>query len=422
MLKCELKKVFSKTVNKVMIIAVIFIAVILSFLAAGSILYTDTKGESASGISKITAGRRLAEDKNQWKGVLTAEKIAGLAQDYHELKQKYPEQQYPQGIPDEEYGGTVQSRWDILEFAARVYTTESDFYDVSRLAEEDLTHIYDTYTDNLRKMEKEYGETPEQEEFLREQSGKIKVPFTYEAYDSWDTMAMYVQTYVVVLAIAIGFLAAGIFDEEFRNHAELVYFASKYGRTKATVNKIAAGMITATIVYWLGIGVLSLASFVIMGVSGFDTPYQILEPYSVYVITQGQRYLLIVICGYIASLLAASVTMLVTAKTHNEKVAVCIPFFMYFVMLFIAGALSDVTKIVYFTPDVLVNILRALRTLHFFQFGNVIFLQVPFVMALYFVISLILLPFIYGGYSRYGLEKEAEATPRKERLVRKKMA
>lgn len=408
MLKCELKKFFSKTINKVILVVLLLVTVILGFLAAGSIRFTDQDGGHLTGIGKITAGRRLAADKNRWKGELTTEKLAEIVKSYHELKQQYTE-----GIPDAEYGRVVQSYNDILYFANNVYTPESGFYDWNSLAEEDLDHIYDTYADNRQKMAKVYGETPEQEEFLREQYGKIKIPFIYEAYDSWETLTMYVQTYIIILAVAIGFLAAGIFDEEFRNHAELVYFATKYGRSKATANKIMAGIITATIVYWAGIGILSLISFGIMGVGGFDTPYQIAEPYSVYIMTQGQYYLLIIVCGYIASLLSASVTMLVTARMHTAKAAVCIPFFMYCVMLFAGRALSDVTKVVYFTMDTLVNIVQAVKAPYIFQIGNDVILQIPFVMVLYFAASIILLPFIYRSYSKFSLTKNSCMDSRK---------
>lgn len=214
---------------------------------------------------------------------------------------------------------------------------------------------------------------------------------------------MYIQTYVIILAVVIGFMAAGIFDEEFRNHAELVFFAAKYGRSKAIRNKIAAGIITATAVYWTGVGIMTLISFGIMGTSGFHMPYQFEDPDSVYAMTQGQRYLLIVVCGYIASLLSASVTMLVTAKMRTAKVAVCIPFFMFCVMLFIARSLSDVTRVVYYTTDVLTNVLQAVKVPTLFQIGDFVILQIPFVMVLYSAVSIILLPFIYRSYSRYGL-------------------
>ncbi len=56
--------------------------------------------------------------------------------------------------------------------------------------------------------------------------------------------------------------------------------------------------------------------------------------------TFGQYYFAMVLCAYIASLFAASLTMLVTAKMHSRNVAAGIPFFLYCLMPFIGRALS----------------------------------------------------------------------------------
>ena len=69
--------------------------------------------------------------------------------------------------------------------------------------------------------------------------------------------------------------------------------------------------------------------FGIMGTSGMDTPYQMYQAYSIYIMSYGQYYLLTVVCGFIASMLAASVSMLVAAKMHTISVAICIPFFSF---------------------------------------------------------------------------------------------
>ena len=107
MLRYEIKKFFSKTVNRAILIVVILIAAAYSFLAAGSIRYTDANGENPDGIGKIAAGRKLAADKNQWKGELTAERIADVVQSYKGLRRQYQGE-----VPDNEYGKTVQSYWD----------------------------------------------------------------------------------------------------------------------------------------------------------------------------------------------------------------------------------------------------------------------------------------------------------------------
>ncbi len=405
MLKFELKKFFSKTTTKVILTALLLGTVILGFMAVGRVRYTDTDGKQLTGISKVTAGRRLAADQNRWRGELTLEKITNIAESYHELTQQY---QGGDNIPDTVWGRTVQSYYEILYFASGMYTTDSDavWTNMDGLAAKDLAHIYDVYADNMQNMAKEYGKTPEQEKFLKEQYKKIEVPVTYEAFDSWEIMIVQAQTCILILVVVIGFLAAGIFDEEFRSHAELVFFTTKYGRSKAVRGKIAAGIITTTIIYWAGIGILSLILFAIMGISGFNTPYQLENPYSFYVMTQGQRYLLVVVCGYIACLLSASVTILATAKMHTVKVAVCLPFFMYIVLIFMERPLSKVTNVVYFTTNILVNIDNHLKHPHIFQIGNVVFRQIPFVMVLYFLISIILLPFIYRSYSRYDSAKK----------------
>ena len=72
-------------------------------------------------------------------------------------------------------------------------------------------------------------------------------------------------------------------------------------------SKILTGLLMATVIYWVGMALLSGISFAVMGVSGFNTTYQVDSPYCIYNVTFGQLYLIILVCGYIASLLSASV-------------------------------------------------------------------------------------------------------------------
>lgn len=157
--------------------------------------------------------------------------------------------------------------------------------------------------------------------------------------------------------------------------------------------------------YWVGIGTLSLVSFGVMGISGFHTPYQIDQPYSIYAMTYGQYYLIILVCGYISSLFSASVTMLITAYMHTANVAICIPFFIFCMTSFIGRALSAFTMFFNFMPNVLMNLIEYTKSPIIFQIGNMAFPQIPFIMLLYFLVSVVLLPFVYRSYFRYGLKK-----------------
>lgn len=400
-LKYELKKIFSKKPNQVVLAAAVLLAVVFSIFAIRSIRYVDKQGVLHEGT--LTAARCLASDKNQWKGTLTGEKIASVVKSRKEMDAKYPED-----IPDTAFGETIQSYNDISDFVINIMTPDSpwDKSVLYQLTDEQMGELYNIYKNNMLKMSDEYGKTPEQQKFLMKQYEKIQMPITYEAPVSWDTMILYAETYEMVLAIVIGFLTAGIFAEEFRNRAESVYYSTKYGRSKATKNKILAGILTTTIVYWTGAGILTLISFTVMGTSGMHTPYQLMFPYSIYSMTFGQYYLLILICGYIASLLTASTAMLTTAKMHTPYVAVCIPFFMLCVLPFIARALPSFAAFFNLMPCVLTNILNCARTPILYQIGNTVFRQIPLVITLYTALSILLLPFAYRCYCRYGLKKE----------------
>ena len=399
MLKYELIKIFSKRINRVVLAVTLFIAVISSCFAIGSLRYTDEEGKNHTG---ITAGRLLAADINQWQGELTPDKIYEVISDYKELSAKYPD-----GIPDTEYGKSGQSYWDIRNFVINILTPDSEWNEdvLYKLTDEQMQDIYTIYKDNMGKLAEEYGTTPEKKDFLESIYGKIKLPLTFKAKDSWDTMTMYAQTYAILLAVVIGFLAAGIFSAEFRPGAEDVFLASRYGRSKAVRNKIAAGILMATIVYWTGMALLSLISFAVMGTSGFFTPYQISDPYSIYVMTFGQYYLLILAGGYIASLFGAALTMLVTVKMHTPNLAVCIPFILQCMMPFIARALSSFDAFFNLMPTMLTNVLNTVRAPILVQIGPFVFRLIPFLLVLYSVLFVGLLPLIYRCYSRYGIKK-----------------
>lgn len=399
MLKYELKKVFSKRINRLVIVATMLIAIVISCFAIGSIRYVDKEGKLHTG---ITAGRLLAKDQNEWQGKITPEKLSEIIKDYTVLLNKYSGD-----IPDTEYGKTVQSYYDLKDLVVNILNpdTEWDESVLYKLTDEQLKDIYTIYQENMKKMAAEYGTTSEKRSFLEQKYKEVKLPFNYEGKEAWETMTMYAQTYVLLLAVVIGFLTAGIFSAEFRPGAEDIFFASQYGRSKAVKNKILAGVLVATIVYWVGVSILSLIAFFVMGTSGFFTPYQMDDPYSIYILTFGEYYLLILVSGYVATMFCTALVMLVTAKMHTPNLAVCIPFILLCMMPFIERALSSFSSFFNLMPTILTNIYNSVRTPILFQVGTIVFRQIPFLNFLYAGLFIVLLPFIYKSYRKYGLKK-----------------
>ena len=398
MVKYELKRIFTKRMNRLLLAVAVIISAVMSVFAVTSNRYVDTEG-----VAHETPGaaRRLAEDKNRWKGEVTGDVIAQIVADRQEINRQYPED-----VPNTVFGQKTQSSEDIEFMINNILSGEGD-YDPSailNLTPEQAKDMYSIWKEKTEEIVQEYGETEEQQEFLRTQYEKVDTPFYYEAPVSWDTMLTYATTYGIILVVLIGFLAAGIFADEFSLKADAVFFSCRYSRTKAVRSKILTGLLMTTVIYWTGMALLSVISYTVMGVSGFSSPYQLDQPYSIYNITFGEEYLILLLSGYIASLLSASVAMLVSAKTHSANIAVCIPFILFCVSPFIGRALPFGTFF-QLTPDQLMNILNCAREPYIYQIGSMVFRQIPFVMLFYTLVAAVFLPVIFQCYRRYGLKK-----------------
>ena len=361
MLKYELKKVLNKRMNRVLLAAAMLLMVVFSIFAIGSFRAVDANGESRTGLS---AARIIVADKNRWQGELTQGELTP------EVIAKSVESRQ---------AGDWQSTSDIIYSTSRMLVGEfSDLDDYEAILSADsaqIASIYDTYHDNLRVMSEEYGDTPEKQAFLMEQYDKIDTPFTYEAYDSWDTMLMYATTCGLILIIVISFITAGIFAEEFQYKADAVFFSTRYGRSKAVHAKIRAGLIIATVVYGIGIGLLSIISF------------------------SGQMYAILALGGYVASLLAASVSMLIASKTKTMSIAIIVPAFLFYVSPFLGRALPFRTFFS-LTPDQLMNIVNCARIPYIYQVGSIVFRQIPFIIVFYAMIAVAFLPLVYRNYHK----------------------
>lgn len=336
-------------------------------------------------------------EREVWKGTLTEDELGKvIEQNKNAMTQSSEENAI--------YGTTLQSIDDIRGFIISVLTPDAEYDEsvLNQITEENVQEFYDTYHKNMEKMAEEYGKTSVQKKYLEKKYNEIKLPVEYESYSSWDTMIMYVETYSIILAIIVGFICAGIFADDFQTKADAVFFSTKYGRTKAVKTKILAGVVTTVMIYCMGIILLSVICFGIMGTSGMNTPYQMYQAYSIYIMSYGQYYLLTVVCGFIASMLAASVSMLVAAKMHTISVAVCIPFFLYCLLPFIGRALSGYTTLFNLIPTILTNVQASVKVPLIYQIGNCVFRQIPLVMVLYTVMAIALLPFIYKSFRRYG--------------------
>lgn len=86
MLRYEIKKVFSKSKNRIAVIVLFVILAITSILTINRVEYVDENGNSSVGIS---AARDLREAKNQWAGYLTADTLSKVLEENRTIIRKW---------------------------------------------------------------------------------------------------------------------------------------------------------------------------------------------------------------------------------------------------------------------------------------------------------------------------------------------
>ena len=104
---------------------------------------------------------------------------------------------------------------------------------------------------------------------------------------------------------------------------------------------------------------------------------------------------LILVGGYIATMFCAALTMLVTVKMHTPNLAVLYPVFPALYDTIYRKVLPAFDAFFNLLPTVLTNILNVVGSPILFQIGPFVFRQISFLMFLYILLFIVLLPLIY---------------------------
>ncbi|MFR1055556.1 MAG: hypothetical protein ACLSFB_14815 [[Clostridium] scindens] len=139
-------------------------------------------------------------------------------------------------------------------------------------------------------------------------------------------MLQNISTFILILALIIGFLVSGIFSDEFQAKADSIFFSSKLGRNKAILSKMGAGFLITSVFYIVFVLLYTFIVLWALGADGANCPIQLDLWRSIYNITFFQAYLLIAAGGYIGTLFASTLSMLVSAAARSTATAIIVPF------------------------------------------------------------------------------------------------
>ncbi len=383
----ELKKIFSKPVNKIIFIILAVTLCVVSYFAIVSVGYVDENGSTTTGIAAASALRKVLE-KNAF--INNSEEY--LSKDVTENNKAYSKKQ---GFSD------------IRDMINRAYGgfQSYNYYRADSVTQEEISSFYDRRTANLAEWlhsdEQKQRYSKQEQQFLIAQYEKLETPFYYEYADGWKALLEYAPTIIMLLVLITAFPISGIFSDEIQLKADSIFFSAKSGRNKAIAAKIKAGFIAVTSIYWLTIMLYSGMVLAVLGIGGADCAIQngFSNWKSFYNITYLQDYLLTVSGGYLGNLFILFLSMLVSAKTHSKALAVTIPFMLLFMPSFLSG-ISVLSEVLGLLPDQLLQVCTAIKTFNLYQIGNKIVGAVPIILIMYFILFCILPPVLYQVYRK----------------------
>lgn len=399
MLRFELKKVFSKFKNRMAIVLLLVILVAVSMLTMNRVEYVDSDGNHVSG---LIGARSLRAEKNKWKGKVTEDVLEAVVRE-NEAVNRSPEFQSDNIEELDKAYARKQGFSGIAELINNAFSEwrDYDYFAIDNVSSEEAKSVYARRVSNLKQFldSGEEAFSDSQKEYMIKKYEDLETPFYYEYTDGWSALLQNISTFILVLALIIGFLVSGIFSSEFQTKADAIFFSTKLGRNRAVLSKMGAGFLITTVFYVAFVLLYTLVVLLALGADGANCPIQMDMWRSVYNVTFLQAYLLIVAGGYVGTLFAATLSMLASAITRSTATAIIVPFIVLCAFPFLSRVITLPGICSYF-PDQLLEIYITMKDCVLVELGGKVVDVVSVIVPVYAAVCLLLEPVLYKVYKR----------------------
>ena len=397
MLKFEIKKVFSKARNRVALLALFIILVVVSVLTINRVEYVDENGNHSTGIA---AAQKLRAEKNQWAGYLTEDVFRSVYRERKAINSEMAGDSIEEENKAYHHIQATESIADLINSANSPWR-EYDYFAVENITEDEAAKVYEKRISGLEEWmnsgEEEF--TDAEKEFLTDQYESLDTPFYYEDFDGWNVLLQNLPTFLMILALFVGFFVSGIFSDEFQTKADAVFFSAKLGRSRAIWSKIGAGFLISTAFYVVFVALHTAIVLLVLGAGGGECPVQFLFWRSCYNITIFDAYLLIVAGGYVGTLFASAAAMLISVLTRSTVIAIIVPFVILCFFPFLSRIIP-LPQVCAFFPDRLMDIYNEIRDFALVNVGGKITTISRVIVPVYGAAAVVLLPVVYGLFRK----------------------
>ena len=406
MVKYELKKIVSSTGGKIALALMALLVAVGCWMCISEVEWVNERGDSETGLEAIS---KLRDAQKEWSGVLDEERLAQIIRENQRICAT-PEAQSKDYHQNDIAYGWKQGIRPVLNMMNHAYSAgfqEYDWYCNESVTPDRAGEFYGNRTKRMKDwlLDKtgsaQYLFNENEKQYLIDQYETLETPFYLDYTEGWKQVCYYAPFVIMMAALILGYLCAGIFAGEYRWKADAVFFSARHGRDKAVWAKIQAGLLLVTLVYWGSVLFYTLVGLGTLGFDGGSCPLQIDMWKSFYHLTMRKAWLLTVVGGYIGCLFFALLTMWVSAKTRSTVFASMVPFLLVFLPTFLENLNSDwVSKALGLFPHQLLEIYQALRYFYVYDFGITVKGALEIIPVLYLLLSAALVPIMYFRFRK----------------------
>lgn len=275
LIQYELRKIFSKRLTQIALIALLLLSILLDFSAYQNMYAFDGKSREGTGWTAVEIDKSIAE---KYEGVLTDEKVQQMmtefkpTQDLHDMNAAYLYQNAMQSALFRNFSD-LDGNWNGLS-VSEVFGNE-----------------------------------------------EIKIGYTYGLLKTSENMIRI----FIFLSLVVVIMTAPVFSGEYGG-VDNIILTSKYGKTKCVTAKIIGSILAALIVTAL-VSVINLAyAFILYGSSGLDcsilfAPAGFVEGYIPFNITCGTLLKYQILLAFTSTLSITGITLVLSAICKNQMVA-----------------------------------------------------------------------------------------------------
>ncbi len=358
LVKFELKKLFNKKMNIIVIIVCLFFITLLFFMTGKDFLATDNSGKSYKGKEAISVRK---EQMKEISGTLTNEKIIKEIEKLQELHNDsnnlITNSDGEVDFKREIYNEYLNNRLNLLTNINRVYANYNASY-INELFNINLNEQKDFYETRRQRIEEKLNQsydgktyTNQEKEYWLEKSNSTKIPFEYDFYYGYSNLySTYEMLIIGVIAICI--CLASVFAGEYQNGTDKILLTTKYGKSKGVTAKIIASYIFAILVFTIYLIFAIGPVFLMFGTDGGNLPIQLSNILSPYALTFFQSLLYNIVISYTVLLGMVGLTLFLSSKLKNPMnvLVIDIAIIILPVFLSIKSAFGILNKILFLMP------------------------------------------------------------------------